>query len=191
MKLLLEIARRIDAINEAIGRAAAWLVVVAVAVSAGNALFRYALNMGSNAWLELQWYLFAAVFLLGAAWTLRRNEHIRIDVAVSRLSPRVHAWIDIFGGLFFLLPTCLVILASAIPFAIDSFQSGEVSTNAGGLIIWPAKILIPCGFILLTLQAFSEIVKRFAYLVGLIDCAEFEKGYQHQSIDSDGTAVTH
>lgn len=193
MKFLLSVARLIDRFNEAVGRAAAWLILVAVLVSTGNALVRYALHMGSNAWLELQWYLFAAVFLLGSAWTLRRNEHIRIDVVVGRFSPKVHAWIDIIGGIFFLLPMCAVILRSGVPFAIDAIRSGEVSTNAGGLIIWPAKILIPIGFVLLALQGCSEIVKRFAYLAGLISPEEFEKGYHHEpvSLDDDSATMAH
>jgi len=193
VKFLLSVARRIDSFNEVVGRAAAWLILAAVLVSTGNAVVRYALNMGSNAWLELQWYLFATVFLLGSAWTLRRNEHIRIDVVVSRFSPRVHAWIDILGGILFLLPMCAVILWSAVPFAIDAIRTGEVSTNAGGLIIWPAKILIPIGFVLLTLQGCSEIVKRFAYLAGLISPDEFEKGYHHEPlpVDDDSATMAH
>lgn len=190
MKFLLSLARLIDAFNEAVGRAAAWLILAAVLVSTGNALARYALHMGSNAWLELQWYLFAAVFLLGSAWTLRRNEHIRIDVVVGRFSPKVHAWIDIVGGLFFLLPMCAVILWSALPFAIDAIRSGEMSANAGGLIIWPAKILVPIGFVLLALQGCSEIVKRFAYLAGLIGPEEFEKGYHHEPLPPDDDSAT-
>lgn len=179
MKPLLAFARRIDGINERIGHAAAWLILAAVLVSSVNALIRYSLNIGSNAWLELQWYLFSAVFLLCSAWTLRRNEHIRIDVVVGRFSPRTHAWIDIVGGIFFLLPLCFIVLWSGIPFALEAMDSGEVSTNAGGLIIWPAKLLIPIGFILLLLQGCSEIIKRIAFLQGLIDATEFEKAGHH------------
>ena len=179
MKQLLALARRIDGLNEGIGKAAAWLVLVAVLVSTLNALARYTLNIGSNAFLELQWYLYAAVFLLGAAWTLRRNEHIRIDVVVGRFSPRVHAWIDILGGIFFLLPLCVLILWAGVPYALDAIRSGEVSSNAGGLVLWPARLLIPVAFFLLLAQACSEIIKRFAFLAGLVDASEFEKG-SHQ-----------
>ena len=179
MEFLLTLARRIDGINEKIGRTAAWLVLVAVLVSSVNALIRYTLSIGSNAWLELQWYLFAAVFLLCSPWTLKKNEHIRIDVVMGRFSPRVHAWIDVIGGLFFLLPMCTVILWAGIPFALEAIESGEMSTNAGGLIVWPAKLLIPVGFTLLLLQGFSELVKRVAFLRGMIDGSEFEKHHTH------------
>lgn len=179
MKQLLAVARRIDALNERIGKWAAWLVLAAVLVSTINALLRYTFSIGSNAWLELQWYLFAGVFLLCSPWTLKANEHIRIDVVTGRFSPRVHAWIDIVGGVLFLLPMCLVILWAGIPFAIESIGSGEMSTNAGGLIVWPAKILIPTAFTLLMAQGLSELIKRIAFLQGLIDASEFEKAGHH------------
>lgn len=179
MQALLKYSRAIDALNERIGKAAAWLILVAVLVSTINALFRYTLSMSSNAWLELQWYLFAGTFLLCAPWTLKSNEHIRIDVVVGRFSPRTHAWIDILGTIFFLFPLCLIVLWSAIPYAIDSVQSGEMSSNSGGLIVWPAKILIPIAFSLLLLQGTSELIKRIAFLKGLIDGKAFEKGGGH------------
>ncbi len=179
MQALLSLSRLIDAINTRIGKAAAWLILVAVLVSTINALFRYSFSMSSNAWLELQWYLFAGTFLLCAPWTLKSNEHIRIDVVTGRYSPRVHAWIDIIGGLLFLIPMCLVILWSAVPFAWDSITSMENSSNAGGLIVWPAKLLIPVAFTLLLLQGASEVIKRFAFLQGLIDGKEFEKSGGH------------
>ncbi|MFM8798760.1 MAG: TRAP transporter small permease subunit [Fluviibacter sp.] len=182
MHALLSLARIIDSINEKVGKSAAWLILIAVIVSTVNALIRYTFSMSSNAWLELQWYLFAGTFLLCAPWTLKCNEHIRIDVVTGRYSPRVHAWIDIVGGLLFLLPLCIVILWSAIPFALDSITSGEMSSNSGGLIVWPAKILIPIAFALLFLQGCSEIIKRFAFLNGLIDGKEFEKGGGHGDI---------
>jgi TRAP-type mannitol/chloroaromatic compound transport system permease small subunit len=172
-------ARLMDAFSERLGKLVSWLILAAVLVSTLNALTRYTFNVGSNAFLELQWYLFAAVFLLGSAWTLKRNEHIRIDVVVGRFSPKVHAWIDIFGTLFFLLPLCAIVLYDGVPFALDSFRSGEVSTNAGGLIVWPAKVLLPLGFLFLMLQGSSELIKRIAYLRGLIDSREFEKGGHH------------
>jgi TRAP-type mannitol/chloroaromatic compound transport system permease small subunit len=176
---LLSFSRLIDAINTKIGKGAAWLILAAVLVSTINALTRYGFSMSSNAWLELQWYLFAGTFLLCAPWTLKCNEHIRIDVVTGRYSPRVHAWIDIIGGLLFLIPMCLVILWSAVPFAWDSIASMENSSNAGGLIVWPAKLLIPVAFTLLLLQGASEVIKRFAFLQGLIDGKEFEKGGGH------------
>lgn len=190
MRQLLALARLIDRLNEGTGKAAAWLVLVAVLVSTLNALARYALHIGSNAFLELQWYLYSAVFLLGAAWTLRRNEHIRIDVVVGRFSPRVHAWIDILGGVFFLLPLCGLILWAGVPFALDAIRSGEVSSNAGGLILWPARLLIPVAFFLLLAQGCSEIIKRFAFLAGLIEASEFEKaGHHGPAPDQEPTAT--
>jgi len=182
---LLAMARLIDALSERTGKAVSWLVLIAVLVSTLNALVRYLFNYSSNAFLETQWYLFAAVFLLGASWTLKRNEHIRIDVVVGRFSPRVHAWIDILGGLFFLLPLCLVVLYSGVPFFIDALKSGEMSSNAGGLILWPAKLLIPIGFALLLLQGLAEIIKRIAYLTGVIDGKEFEKSGHHGVDEED------
>ena len=165
--------------NEKVGKTAAWLILIAVLVSTINALTRYGFTMSSNAWLELQWYLFAGTFLLCAPWTLKCNEHIRIDVVTGRYSPRVHAWIDIVGGLIFLIPMCLVILWGAVPFVLDSITRGEMSSNSGGLIVWPAKLLIPVSFTLLLLQGVSEVIKRFAFLQGLIDGKEFEKGGGH------------
>ncbi len=179
MQGLLNFSRAIDEINTKIGKGAAWLILVAVLVSTINALIRYTFSISSNAWLELQWYLFAGTFLLCAPWTLKCNEHIRIDVVTGRFSARTHAWIDIVGGIFFLIPVCLVILWSAFPFAWDSIITAENSSNAGGLIVWPAKVLIPIAFTLLLLQGVSEVIKRFAFLQGLIDGKEFEKGGGH------------
>lgn len=175
MSLLLSLARFIDALNEKIGLTVSWALLVAVLICAGNAIIRYSLNMSSNAWLEIQWYLFAAMFLLAGAYTLKRNEHVRIDVIVGRFSRRTQIIIDIFGFAIFLLPVSLLILYFSIPFAMESLRNQEVSSNAGGLILWPAKMLIPVGFILLTLQGFSELFKRLAYLAGLVDASEFEK----------------
>lgn len=185
MNALMTTARAVDALSERIGKAVSWLVLAAVLIATINALVRYAFNYSSNAFLELQWYLFAAVFLLGASWTLKRNEHIRIDVVVGRFSPRVHAWIDIFGGLFFLLPLTVVVLYNGIPFAREAWTSGEMSSNAGGLIVWPAKLLIPLGFALLLLQGLAEVVKRFAFLAGAIDGREFEKAGHHGVDEED------
>lgn len=169
MKLLLVASRLIDHVNELVGRAVSWLTLAAVLISAGNALLRYGFNLSSNAWLEIQWYLFSAVFLLAAGYTLRHDEHVRIDVVISKLSPRLQAWIDIFGGLFFLLPMALLLLVHSWPVFVNSYVIDEVSSDAGGLIRWPVKLLMPAGFFLLILQAFSEMVKRLAYLKGLID----------------------
>jgi TRAP-type mannitol/chloroaromatic compound transport system permease small subunit len=152
--------------NQTIGRAATWLVLVAVLLSSGNAVIRYALNESSNAWLEAQWYLFSAVFLLCAPYTLLRNEHIRIDILSGRLSARARTWIDLLGGVFFLAPTALLIVVTSWPMFMDSFLRHEYSSDAGGLLRWPAKLLIPVGFGLLALQGFSEIAKRAVFLAG-------------------------
>ena len=167
MNALLALARLIDALNERIGKIVTWLVLVAVLVSAANAIVRKAFDMSSNAFLEVQWYLFSAVFLLCSAWTLLRNEHIRIDVVAGRLTKRTQTWIDVFGTLFFLLPMTLLILYESVPWAWRALESGEISGSAGGLILWPAKILVPIGFTLLVLQGISELVKRIAFLRGL------------------------
>lgn len=167
MKTLLRIAHLIDRLNERIGRAASWLILATVLISAGNAIMRKAFQMSSNGFLEIQWSLFAAVFLLAAAYTLLKNEHVRIDVISSRFSLRTQAWIDIFGGVFFLLPLTGVVLYHAWPFFLNSFLSQEWSSNPGGLILWPAKLLIPVGFALLLLQGVAEIIKRAGFLLGL------------------------
>jgi TRAP-type mannitol/chloroaromatic compound transport system permease small subunit len=175
MSSLLSFSRFIDAINEKIGLAISWALLLAVLICSGNALVRYIFNNSSNAWLEIQWYLFGAIFLLASAYTLKRNEHVRIDVVVGRFSKRTQVWIDVFGFIFFLLPATLLILYFSIPFAYESIRNQEVSSNAGGLIIWPAKTLIPVGFFLLTLQGISELIKRVGFLMGLVDASEFEK----------------
>ena len=175
MTSLLSFSRFIDAINEKIGLAISWALLLAVLICSGNALVRYIFNSSSNAWLEIQWYLFGAIFLLASAYTLKRNEHVRIDVVVGRFSKRTQVWVYVFGFTFFLLPATLLILYFAIPFAYESIRNQEVSSNAGGLIIWPAKTLIPVGFFLLTLQGISELIKRIGFLMGLVDASEFEK----------------
>jgi TRAP-type mannitol/chloroaromatic compound transport system permease small subunit len=168
MKVLLAVSRGIDALNERVGRTVLWLVLVMVLVSSGNAVSRYLFSASSNAWLELQWYLFAAVFLLCSGYTLLHNEHIRIDVVSSRLSQRTRAWIDIIGTLFFLLPMSITILSLSWPIFVNAWVSSEMSSNAGGLIRWPPRLLVPAGFLLLTLQGISELIKRIAFLRGLI-----------------------
>ena len=176
MRHLLVLSRSIDRVNEFVGRNVSWLVLAAVLISAGNASIRKAFDMSSNAWLEVQWYLFGAVFMLAAGYTLRKNEHVRIDVLAGNLSKRTRDWIDLFGHFFFLLPFCVMMTYLAWPFFWRSFQSGEMSSNAGGLIIWPAKAVVLAGFILLTAQAVSEIIKRSAIIRGLI---EEEPGHDH------------
>ncbi|MBE7523508.1 MAG: TRAP transporter small permease subunit [Burkholderiales bacterium] len=167
MNALLALARAIDAVNERVGRWVTWFVLAAVVISAGNAIIRKVFDMSSNAFLEIQWYLFAAIFLLCSGWTLLRNEHIRIDVIAGRYSKRVQTWIDVFGTVFFLIPMSILILYESLPWAQQAIESGEISPNAGGLILWPAKILVPIGFTLLLLQGVSELIKRIAFLRGL------------------------
>ncbi len=166
---LLKVSRLIDRLNAGVGRSVAWLVLAAVLISAGNAVVRKVFNNSSNAFLEIQWYLFAAVFLLAAGDTLRRQEHVRIDVLSARLSPRTRAWIDVFGVLVFLLPLVVVVVSLSWPIVARAYATGEMSNNAGGLIRWPVLALLPLGFALLGLQGVSELIKRVAWLRGLID----------------------
>jgi TRAP-type mannitol/chloroaromatic compound transport system permease small subunit len=177
VKFLLAVSRAIDAANERVGRIIYWLILAAVLLSAGNAIVRYAFNISSNGWLEIQWYLFSAVFLFGAGYTLLNNQHIRIDIVAGRLSKRTQAWIDILGTVFFLLPMALTIMWLSWPVFIDAYRSHEVSSNAGGLVVWPARLMVPAGFLLLVLQGFSELIKRVAFLRGLIpDPSEKHEG---------------
>jgi TRAP-type mannitol/chloroaromatic compound transport system permease small subunit len=177
MKALLAVARAIDWLNERIGRLTRWLILVSVLISAGNAVVRYSLNASSNAWLEIQWYLFSAVFLFCAGYTLLHNQHVRIDVVTGQLSKRTQTWIDILGTLFFLLPMAITIMWLSWPVFTDAWRSNEVSTNAGGLIIWPARLMVPIGFVLLVVQGLSELIKRVAFLRGLIpDPTEKDEG---------------
>jgi len=165
---LLTLSRAIDAVNTRIGKSVAWLVVAAVAISATNATVRKVFDTSSNAWLELQWVLFAAVFMLCASWTLIVNEHIRIDIVNSFFSKRTRSWIDFVGHLFFLLPFTIVLIVTGWPFFIASWSIGEQSSNAGGLPQWPAKFLVPLGFALLFFQGVSELIKRIAIMRGKI-----------------------
>ena len=175
MQSLLRFSALVDRTNEYVGKAAAWLGLAAVLVCTGNAVARYALNIGSNAWLELQWYLNSAVFLLIAAYALKRNEHVRIDVIVGRLSERAQAWVDLLGGIFMLLPVCVIIAWYSWPSLVNSWHINEYSSDPGGLIRWPVRVLIPLAFTLLALQGVSEIIKRVAFLKGLIPFSTFEK----------------
>jgi TRAP-type mannitol/chloroaromatic compound transport system permease small subunit len=175
MSFLISLSRFIDNLNEKIGHGISWALLAAVLICTGNAVVRYLFNISSNGWLEIQWYLFGAIFLLATSYTLRRNEHVRIDVIVSHFSKRTQVWIDLIGFLLFLMPASLLILYYATPYAWISIQNQEVSSNAGGLIVWPVKLLIPVGFILLVLQGLSEIIKRIGFLKGLVPASAFEK----------------
>jgi TRAP-type mannitol/chloroaromatic compound transport system permease small subunit len=165
---LLALSRAIDAVNYRIGKWVAWLVVAAVVVSATNATIRKLFDTSSNAWLELQWYLFSVVFLMCASWTLMANEHIRIDIVNNMFPKRLRNWIDVVGHLFFLLPFTLVMIVTGWPFFWASWRVNEVSSNAGGLLVWPIKLLVPVAFVFLFFQGISELIKRVAVMRGLI-----------------------
>ena len=168
LKPLLSLSALIDTLNERVGRTVYWLILVMVIVSAGNASVRYLFNASSNAWLEVQWYLFSVVFLLSAGYTLLKNEHIRIDVIAGRMSRRVQLWIDILGTLLFLFPMALLILKLSWPMVVESYFRQEMSSDAGGLLRWPVKAMIPVGFSLLLLQGLSELIKKVAILNGIL-----------------------
>jgi TRAP-type mannitol/chloroaromatic compound transport system permease small subunit len=169
LRTLLAISRAIDAVNTKLGKLVAWLLVLAIVVSATNAIIRKLLNVSSNAWLELQWVLFGAVFLFCAAWTLIANEHIRIDIVNNLFSRRARNWVDLIGHAFALLPFCIVMIWTSVPFFLTSYRLGERSFSAGGLPQWPAKFLVPLGFTILLVQAISEIIKRIAIMRGAMD----------------------
>lgn len=168
MKLLLRLSRAVDWLNNQIGHLVYWLVLAAVLISSANAMSRYLLNKTSNGWLEMQWYLFAAIFLLCSGYTFLHNEHIRIDVVAQRFSRRTQIWIDIFGTIFFMLPMTIYIMVLGWSMFMESYTVHEVSADPGGLLRWPVKLLVPVGFFLLTLQGLSELVKRIAFLMGMI-----------------------
>ena len=168
MNALLALSRAIDAVTERIGRLVYWLVLIVVLISAANAVVRKLFNYSSNAYLEVQWYLFSVIFLFGAGYVLLHNDHVRIDIIQGKLSPRAQNWIDVVGIVFFLWPMSFIIMWLAWPLFIDSYARNEVSTNAGGLTIWPARLMIPIGFALLLIQSVSELIKRIAYLSGRI-----------------------
>jgi TRAP-type mannitol/chloroaromatic compound transport system permease small subunit len=169
MKALLKFSKAVDWFSTLIGTHMIWLIFASVTISAANAVVRKAFNVGSNAFLEVQWYLFAGTFLLTTAYTLLKGEHVKIDVVYSHFSKRGQMWIDVFGFAFFLTPFCGAFLWFGTPFFINGFVSGEMSGNAGGLIRWPVYALIPIGFTMLMLQGWSELIKRLAFLQGLID----------------------
>ena len=165
---LLRLSGLIDGLNERIGKATTWLVLIVVLISAGNAVMRYAINWSSNAFLEIQWYLFSAIFLLCAGYTLLRNEHVRIDIISGRFTAKTRAWIDVWGIILFLFPMTYLFIDLGWPFFMMSFNGGEMSANAGGLIRWPVKLLLPVGFVFLLLQGISELIKRLAFIKDLI-----------------------
>jgi TRAP-type mannitol/chloroaromatic compound transport system permease small subunit len=187
MQGLLSISRMIDAMNTAIGKAVSWLILVAVVISAGNAVVRKVFNSSSNAWLEAQWYLFGAVFLLCAAWTLLANEHIRIDVVNSHFPRRVRNWIDVVGHALFLIPFCILILIDSWPFFLKSYLQNEQSMNAGGLVVWPAKVLVVIGFALLLIQGFSELIKRIAIMRGELE--DVHGGGHHEMAEAEAARL--
>ncbi|MFL6695216.1 MAG: TRAP transporter small permease subunit [Ramlibacter sp.] len=176
MQALLKLSRAIDRLTTFVGRWVIWLILGSTVISAVNAVVRKVFNTSSNAYLEVQWYLFAAAFLLAAGYTLLNGEHVKIDVIYGRLSRRTQNRIDIFGFLVFLLPMCLIALWFAVPFFLQGLRSGEMSSNAGGLVRWPVYLMMPVGFALLTLQGVSELIKRIAFGRGLIDDPTAKRG---------------
>lgn len=168
MRILLALARAIDALNERIGRFMLWIILLCTVISAANAVARYGFNLSSNAFLEIQWYLYSLVFLGAAGYTLKHNAHVRIDLVAGRLSRRKQAWIDVFGGLFMLLPVCVIIVWFGWDAALESYRIHEASSDAGGLPRWPIKFLVPVAFVLLILQGLAETVQQVAYLRGMI-----------------------
>ena len=189
MALLLALARTIDRINEFIGKWVSWCILAAVLVSAGNAIIRKTLNMSSNAWLELQWYLFGAAFLLAAAYTLKQNEHIRIDIVYGMFSRRKQHWIDLFGHVFFLMPFVVLMIVYFVPYVSLSYRIGESSASAGGLVLWPAKSLLLIGFSMLGLQGVSEIIKKIAIMRGdMDDPTPFISAHEQAELDAKALA---
>ena len=179
MRPLLAISAAIDRINEKIGNVCNVLVLLACLVSAVNAMIRYAFNSSSNGWLELQWYMFAVIVMFGASYTFRRNEHVRVELFYLYLSERGQLWLDLIGTLFFLIPTCLLLAYLSWPFFLQSYDVNEFSPNAGGLIRWPIKLVIPVGFVMLALQGVSEVIKRAAALKGEVTIdAKYERPTQ-------------
>ena len=166
MGFLIQISKLIDAVNDRLGWVASWMVLAACLISAANAMSRYAFDLSSNAWLEIQWYLFAAIVMLGASYTLRMNEHVRVDIVYTHLSERGKEWLDLIGTAVFLVPSMLVIAWESLPFFLTSWQIQEMSGNAGGLLRWPVKVLVPIGFTMVAIQGISEIIKRAASLRG-------------------------
>jgi len=167
LRRLLVFTDAVDAVTEQIGQWLKWLVLASSLISAFNALMRYTIHYSSNAWLEIQWYMFGAMFLLGAGYALKHEEHVRVDVFFSRMTPRQQAWLDVFGGIFFLMPMALIIAWMSIPMVVNSFRIWENSSDPGGLLRWPIKIVIPVGFVLLAIQGVAEIIKKYAIATGV------------------------
>lgn len=178
MHLLMTFSRAVDAMNTVFGRVAGWMVLASCLISAGNAVIRYGFSYSSNAWLEAQWYLLAGMVMLGASYTLFRNEHVRVDLLYGGYSERTRLWVDVFGFVFFLLPATILLTWMTWPLFVDSWHTGEGSPNAGGLLRWPVKLVLPVGFALLTLQGLSELIKRVALLRGTVPEAEVVTDYQ-------------
>ena len=188
MKPLLALSRGIDRLTEMIGKTVMWAIFVAIIVSAANAIVRKIFNTSSNAWLELQWYLFGAAFFLASAYTLKQNEHIRIDIFYGTRSRRTQHWIDLIGHVFFLMPFVALMAWMMVPYTLAAIRSGQISTNAGGLLIWPARAIMAGGFILLVLQGISEIIKKIAVMRGIIpDPTPFVS--HHQAAEQEGEAL--
>ena len=167
MNALLKLSQLIDSITEFVGKSIIWVVLVVTLISCGNAIMRYTINYSSNAFLEIQWYLFAVIFLFGAGYTLKKNEHVRIDLIAGKFSKRGQAMIDIFGIIFFLMPMAIAIMWMSWPIFLLALKTNEMSSNAGGLILWPARLMVPIGFFLLVMQGFSELIKKIGFLQGL------------------------
>jgi TRAP-type mannitol/chloroaromatic compound transport system permease small subunit len=179
MQALLRLSRAIDWSNQKLAVVANLIVIIICVISAGNAAVRYLFSYSSNGWLEIQWYGFAALVMLGAAYTLKKNEHVRVDLIYGMVSPRTRLWIDLFGGIVFLMPFALLMTWITFPWFVDSWNQGETSSNAGGLIRWPVKLIIPVGFALLAIQGVSEIIKTIAGLSGIeTDHTDYERPLQ-------------
>ncbi len=188
MRTLLAISRAVDAVNESVGKLAAWAILASILVSSGNAVIRKAFNYSSNAWLELQWYLFGVAFLLAAAYTLKQNEHIRVDIVYGMLGRKRQHWIDLLGHIFFLMPFAILMVYYFGPWFLRAYRSGEMSSAASGLILWPAKLLLLIGFVQLTAQGISEIVKKIAVMRGEMDDPNpFVSA--HQAAEEEGKAL--
>ena len=168
MRPLLGLSNAIDLLNEKLGNICNFLILAACVVSAANAMIRYAFGYSSNAWLELQWYMFAVVIMFGASYTFKKNEHVRVEILYLMLSERGQLWLDMIGTLCFLIPSCLLLAYLSWPFFYQAYAVGEISSNAGGLIRWPIKFVIPAGFVMLALQGVSEVIKRIAALQGYV-----------------------
>lgn len=173
VKSLLGLSRVIDSLNTWVNRGVIWLVLLVTLIAAGNAMFRYLFHISSNAWLELQWFMYGLIFLLGASYTLQKNGHVRVDVLYSKYPPRLKVWVDLLGTLFFLIPTTVIIFLTTLPWVGDSIATREMSPDAGGLPYWPIKLILPAAFALLFLQAISEFIKRVAMLTGHLEIPQY------------------